>query len=941
MLMKTSDPQRRFFISEVVQTSNMDCGPASLKCLLGGFGIDASYGRLREACQASLDGSSINTLEQVAVQLGLEAEQVMLPLEYVLLSEARALPAIAVVRNAQGFTHFVVLWRYYGGFIQVMDPAVGRRWLTPMQLQQWLYIHALAVGAAEWREWASSEESLGCLRRGLAGLDLTAQQSNSLITTALSDSGWQSLAGLQACVRMVGTMTRSTKLKGERTFDLLDSLVRQARGTNLAWEKTLAQQNWPTVPVQYWSVLPAPSREDGVQQLLLRGAVLVRVRGHRGEAKETRGSVKADHDSSDLSPELSAALSERPDAPVRELLRSLRSDGLLEPVVLAKALLLGSAAVMVQAILFRSLLDIGGALDLADQRVAAVGVLAVLMLGMLVLNFPVAIGALRMGRHLETRLRIALLKKLSRLDDRYFRSRLISDMAERSHSVDTLRSVPQLGIQLLGSTFQLIMTVAGIIWLDPSSAFLAILSGLAAIALPLLMQPALAERGLRVRNHVGALSRFYLDAMLGLVPVRVHGSQHALRYTHEKLLVEWGRAALGLQRIAVSLGGIQFLVCTGLAVWLFLSHLGQPSAAGKMLLLMFWALSVPGLGASIASSICQYPTYRNIMVRLWEPLGAPERAESSTSLVPVADRKPKSSAKGVSIDLSGVTLSASGHTILEQVDLAVDGGSHIAIVGASGAGKSSLVGLLLGWAQPSKGVILIDGEPLHSDRLNQLRQETAWVDPSVQLWNRSLEYNLRYGAPNDGIAGFGQLIESAELHQLLEGLNDGLQSVLGEGGALVSAGEGQRIRLGRAMLRHRARLVILDEPFAALDRPRRERLLSKARELWRHATFLYVTHDISEAAAFGRVLVVENGTIVEDGAPDELLHQDGSRFRAMYDSDVAVQKRFKSNKFWRKLRIAQSRSLRESRRRLESREAASSLEHHTPRQNGNGAGETT
>src|ERR1700693_304070 len=96
---------RRFLAPEVVQTSAMDCGPATLKCLLEGFGIPISYGRLREACQTDVDGTSIDTIEQIANQLGVEAEQIMLPVDHVLLDEARALPAIAVVVLPNGITH--------------------------------------------------------------------------------------------------------------------------------------------------------------------------------------------------------------------------------------------------------------------------------------------------------------------------------------------------------------------------------------------------------------------------------------------------------------------------------------------------------------------------------------------------------------------------------------------------------------------------------------------------------------------------------------------------------------------------------------------------------------------------------------------------------------------------------------------------------------------
>src|SRR5215831_16790921 len=102
---------RRFLAPEVIQTSAMDCGPAALKCLLEGFGVPVSYGRLREACQTAVDGTSIDTLETLACQLGLDAEQVMMPVDHLLLAEAEALPAIVVVRVPSGLFHFVVVWR--------------------------------------------------------------------------------------------------------------------------------------------------------------------------------------------------------------------------------------------------------------------------------------------------------------------------------------------------------------------------------------------------------------------------------------------------------------------------------------------------------------------------------------------------------------------------------------------------------------------------------------------------------------------------------------------------------------------------------------------------------------------------------------------------------------------------------------------------------------
>jgi ATP-binding cassette subfamily B protein len=108
----------------------MDCGPAALKSFLEGHGISLSYGRLREACQTEVDGTSIETLEELASGLGAPVEQVLLPKDSVLLEEARALPAIAVLRLPNGSAHFAVVWSVVGGVAQVMDPAHGRRWLS-------------------------------------------------------------------------------------------------------------------------------------------------------------------------------------------------------------------------------------------------------------------------------------------------------------------------------------------------------------------------------------------------------------------------------------------------------------------------------------------------------------------------------------------------------------------------------------------------------------------------------------------------------------------------------------------------------------------------------------------------------------------------------------------------------------------------------------------
>ena len=106
------------------------------------------------------------------MRLGLNAAQVMLPSDHLLIPEAKALPALVVVRMPNGATHFVVLWRRHGPLVQVMDPAMGRRWMTASSFLDDLYIHSMGVDASAWREWAGSPVSVAALlaRMKLAGI---------------------------------------------------------------------------------------------------------------------------------------------------------------------------------------------------------------------------------------------------------------------------------------------------------------------------------------------------------------------------------------------------------------------------------------------------------------------------------------------------------------------------------------------------------------------------------------------------------------------------------------------------------------------------------------------------------------------------------------------------------------------------------------------------
>ena len=477
---------RRFFVPEVVQTSAMDCGPASLKALFGGFGIYLSYGRLREACQTDVDGTSIDALEDVAPKLGLGVSQAILPADFLLLEEAACLPAIVVVILPSGGTHFVVVWRVHGPFVQIMDPAVGRVWMDRHAFLRSIYIHVQEGPRAAWEEWSQSAA-------------FTAVLQQRMRSVGVEPRVWANRAHLDAALRLaqnlinVGTLT-----PGKETGEFLD----------------LCERNPEQIPPDFWTARETRDSE----QMLLRGAVLLKATGPLPKVHFEP-----------LPESLSAVLREPPPRVWSPVWGAIRASGRLLPAMIGVALLAAGASTACEGLLFRGFLDLARHLNLSGQRLTALAFMIAFLAGVLALEWPVSVGLLRLGRHLELRLRLHFLRKIPLLSDRYFQSRLISDMALRAHMLQVLRQLPELAGVFVRLGASLLFTVLGIAWLYRSAALPAMLMACLAVGIPLVFQPPLIERDLRSREMTGALSRFYFDALRGVRAIQAHCAERTLR----------------------------------------------------------------------------------------------------------------------------------------------------------------------------------------------------------------------------------------------------------------------------------------------------------------------------------------------------------------------------------------------------------------------------
>ncbi|MFJ7367335.1 ABC transporter ATP-binding protein [Peribacillus frigoritolerans] len=214
-------------------------------------------------------------------------------------------------------------------------------------------------------------------------------------------------------------------------------------------------------------------------------------------------------------------------------------------------------------------------------------------------------------------------------------------------------------------------------------------------------------------------------------------------------------------------------------------------------------------------------------------------------------------------------------TILKDISFSVTAGNTIALVGASGGGKTTLCSLLPRFYDIQSGSIKIDGIDIRDYKLTSLRKHIGIVQQDVFLFDGTIRDNIIYGNTEATEAQLYQAIEDAQLNDLIEQLPEGLETLIGERGVKLSGGQKQRVSIARIFLKNPP-ILILDEATSALD-TETEKAVQKALErLSINRTTLVIAHRLATIKHADRIIVVQNGEIIEQGAHDNLLHQDGA-----------------------------------------------------------------
>ena len=216
---------------------------------------------------------------------------------------------------------------------------------------------------------------------------------------------------------------------------------------------------------------------------------------------------------------------------------------------------------------------------------------------------------------------------------------------------------------------------------------------------------------------------------------------------------------------------------------------------------------------------------------------------------------------------------------MDDVTLAIKSGEKLAIVGASGAGKSTLVSLLLRLHQPEAGQVVIAGQNIQSITQQSLRRAIGMVTQETAMFNRSVRDNIAYGRPDATDAEIQQAARKAEAHDFIIAMQDhkgrrGHDAHLGERGVKLSGGQRQRIALARAILKD-APILVLDEATSALDSEVEAAIQTALERVMQGKTVLAIAHRLSTIARMDRIVVLDQGRIVEQGTHDQLLAQSG------------------------------------------------------------------
>ncbi len=466
-------------------------------------------------------------------------------------------------------------------------------------------------------------------------------------------------------------------------------------------------------------------------------------------------------------------------------------------------------------------------------------------------------------------MRLTAFRKLQTLSPQFYArtktgdivSRLNNDIGElQKLSADTILSLPSNVLFLVGN--------AGMMFfLNPTLAVISLAMLPAGIWAMRRYQGRLRSQVQTLREASSEIGSFLIEALLGM---RLLVSSNAQKRKDEEfggLNNRFVNGLLSMQITAFLAGALPGMVITSSVAILFLYGgnlvIRNVITLGSLMAFMAYHGRLLSPVQSLMSAYSALISGSVSLKRVFELLDERQEVFESPDAVPVSIREG-------AIEFKGVVFGYNGRApVLNGLSLSIPAKTTCVIVGESGAGKSTLIDLVLRFYDPQAGSVLLEGMELRRIQLTALRDAVAVIDQLPFFFHTTVVENLRFACPEASMEACELAAQRAGIHELIESLPAKYDTVLGERGLTLSAGQRQRLAIARGLLRKPA-VLILDEPSAALDPSSEFALGETLRDLSTSCTIIIVTHRPALLQIADQVIVLEKGQVIESGPPREL-----------------------------------------------------------------------
>jgi ATP-binding cassette subfamily B protein len=537
--------------------------------------------------------------------------------------------------------------------------------------------------------------------------------------------------------------------------------------------------------------------------------------------------------------------------------------------------LISTATTLAVPFLTRDLIDhaLVGRDYAALQRIvlwfAALGVLG------FVLNVVSGLRYTRVSAEILFDMRLALYAHLQRLSPRFYaRTRLGDIIARINGDIGEIQRVAaEAALAWVGNVLFLAGSLVMMVWLDWRLALVALAVMPGSLWALVHYRRQLEARVAALRQRSADLGSFLIETLQANALIVASNAQQREAARFRRLNDAFIAAVMGMQRISYFAGGLPGMLLSLGSAAVFL-YGGSRVIDGTLTLGTFGAFlayqmrvfapaqALMGLYASLATARV---SWRRVLEMLDAPIDVVEPAS------PVTLPQPRGA---LAFDQVTIGTDRSG-VVLDRVSFAVSPGRALAIVGASGSGKSTIALLATRLLDPDAGTVSFDGVDLKQLALADVRRHVVLVEQEPVLLHASIAENIRYVRPEATLVEVRQAAESAGIRTFVEGLPQGYDTVVGERGLALSAGERQRVALARAFLASPT-VLVLDEPTAALD-PQSERLVMDGyRAVMRGRTTILISHRRDLALQADEAIVLDGARIVERGRPTDLIARDST-----------------------------------------------------------------